>query len=192
MDGPASVTALPVVVEHRADLAPAATGDDRLADPQRAALDERGDDRTSALIEVGLEHERSGRDLGVRAERCRTGRRRAGSTSSSSSTPIPAVAATSLTIGVAAPLLGDELLLDELLPHAVGVGVLAVDLGDRDHDRHLGIARVADRLDRLGHHTVVGGHDEHGDVGRLGAAGAHGGERLVTRRVDEGDRVGRS
>jgi hypothetical protein len=36
--------------------------------------------------------------------------------------------------------------------------------------------------------AVVGGHDEHRDVGQLGAARAHLGEGLVARRVEEGDR----
>ena len=46
---------------------------------------------------------------------------------------------------------------------------------------------MVDRLDRLGHDAVVGGDHEHRDVGRLRAAPAHRGERLVARRVDEGD-----
>ena len=93
-----------------------------------------------------------------------------------------------MTMRVAAPLLGHELLLDELLLDPGGVGVLTVDLGDRDDDRDLGRPGVADRLDRLRHDAVVGRDHEHHDVGRLGAAGAHGGERLVARGVDEGDR----
>ena len=40
----------------------------------------------------------------------------------------------------------------------------------------------------LGHHAVVGGDDQDDDVGDVGAAGTHRGERLVARRVDEGDR----
>ena len=68
-----------------------------------------------------------------------------------------------------------------------GIGVLAVDLVDRDDDRHLGRLGVVDRLDRLGHDAVVGRDDEHDDVGDLGAAGAHLGEGLVARRVDERD-----
>ena len=40
---------------------------------------------------------------------------------------------------------------------------------------------------RLRHDAVVGGDDEHGDVGHLRAAGAHGRERLVARRVEERD-----
>jgi hypothetical protein len=46
---------------------------------------------------------------------------------------------------------------------------------------------VVERLDRLRLDAVVGRDDQHHDVGDLGTAGAHGGERLVTRGVDEGD-----
>ena len=46
---------------------------------------------------------------------------------------------------------------------------------------------VGDRLLRLGHHAVVGRDDQDDDVGDVRAAGPHGGERLVARRVDEGD-----
>ena len=86
-----------------------------------------------------------------------------------------------------APLLGLEPFGRELGEHAVGVGVGQVDLVDGDDDRHLGGAGVRDRLLRLRHDAVVGGDDEHRDVGDLGAAGAHGRERLVARRVEERD-----
>ena len=62
-----------------------------------------------------------------------------------------------------------------------------VDLVDGHDERHAGVPGVADRLDGLRHDLVVRRHDQHDDVGDLGAAGAHGGERLVTRRVEEGD-----
>ena len=88
---------------------------------------------------------------------------------------------------VAAPLLGHHLELAELLLDAVGVGRRQVDLVDRHDHRHAGRLDVGDRLAGGRHHAVVGGDDEDGDVGRLGAAGAHGGERLVARRVEEGD-----
>ena len=44
-----------------------------------------------------------------------------------------------------------------------------------------------DRLERLGHDAVVRGDDDDRDVGDLRAAGAHGRERLVARRVEEDD-----
>ncbi len=47
--------------------------------------------------------------------------------------------------------------------------------------------RVVDRLDRLGHDTVVGRDHEDRDVGDLRAARTHGGERLVAGSVDERD-----
>ena len=62
-----------------------------------------------------------------------------------------------------------------------------VDLVDRDDDRHLGRLGVVDRFERLRHHAVVGRHHQHHDIGDLGAAGAHAGERFVTRRIDEDD-----
>ena len=89
---------------------------------------------------------------------------------------------------VAAVLLGDQAVLGELLADLVRVGPLLVDLVDRDHDRHLGRLGVVERLDRLRHDAVVGRDHQHDDVGDLRAAGTHGGERLVTRGVDEGDR----
>ena len=51
----------------------------------------------------------------------------------------------------------------------------------------LAALRVIDRFERLRHHAIVGGHHQHHDVGDLGAAGAHAGERLVTGRIDEHD-----
>ena len=88
---------------------------------------------------------------------------------------------------VAAVLLDDDAGLGQLGLDAVRVGVRLVDLVEGDDDRHLGRLGVADRLERLGHHAVVGGDHDHRDVGHPGAAGAHGGERLVTRRVEEDD-----
>lgn len=89
--------------------------------------------------------------------------------------------------GVAAVLLGHEAVLGQLTAHLGRVRALDVDLVDRDHDRHVGRLGVVQRLDRLGHHTVVRRHHEDRDVGGLGTTGTHGGERLVTRGVDEGD-----
>ena len=89
--------------------------------------------------------------------------------------------------GLAAPLFRDELVLGELVADLVRVGARLVDLVDRDDDRNLRLLGVVDRLDGLRHRPVVGGDDQHDDVGHLGAAGAHGGERLVARRIEEHD-----
>ena len=91
--------------------------------------------------------------------------------------------------GVAAPLLRDETVLADLLEDAVGIRVGLVHLVDRHDERHVGRLGVVDRFDGLGHDAVVGGDDQDDDVRDLGAAGAHRGEGLVARRVDEGDRL---
>ena len=90
---------------------------------------------------------------------------------------------------VAAVLLGHQAVLGELLTHLARVGLRLVHLVDRDHDRHVGRLGVVERLDRLRHHAVVGRDHQDHDVRRLGTTGTHGGERLVARGVDEGDRA---
>jgi hypothetical protein len=88
---------------------------------------------------------------------------------------------------VAAVLLGHQAVLGQLAADLGRVGLRLVDLVDRDHDRHSGRLGVVERLDGLRHHAVVGRDHEDRDVRRLRATGTHGGERLVTRGVDEGD-----
>jgi len=68
-----------------------------------------------------------------------------------------------------------------------GSAPLLVDLVDGDENRDAGRPGVVDRLDRLRHHSVVGRDHDHGDVRDLRAAGAHRSERLVTRRIQEGE-----
>jgi hypothetical protein len=86
-----------------------------------------------------------------------------------------------------APVLRHEAVIRELPLDPIGVGSRLVDLVDRHQDRHVGGLGVIDGLHRLGHHAVVGGHDQHHHVRRLGAAGPHGREGLVARRIQEGD-----
>ncbi len=74
----------------------------------------------------------------------------------------------------------------------VGSAFGPVDLVDGDDYRHLGRLGVIYRLDGLWHDPVVCCDDEHDDVGDESSPGAHRGERLVTGRVDEGDRAARS
>ena len=105
----------------------------------------------------------------------------------SSSSPIRVLAETG-TSGTSPPYSSTTMPgLGQLGLDPVRVGVGLVDLVEGDDDRHLGRLGVADRLERLGHDPVVGGDDDDRDVGHLGAAGAHRGERLVARGVEEDD-----
>ncbi len=88
---------------------------------------------------------------------------------------------------VAAPVLRDHLVLGEFVPDPVRIGVGLVDLVDRDDHRHAGRLGMLDRFDGLRHDAVVGRHHQDHDVGDLGAARTHRGERRVARRIEEGD-----
>ena len=92
---------------------------------------------------------------------------------------------------VAAHFLHHDLVAEQFLAHAGRVGVRLVHLVDGHDDRRARRLGVTDRLDRLRHHAVIGGHHQHHDVGHRCTARAHGGECLVARRVDEGDLVAR-
>ena len=175
----------PGVVVHRAHLAPGVSGDDRRARMHRAALDQNRCDGPAADVEARLDDEPRGVRLRVRAqlehvrlqqehlEKARQAGLLAGGDVDEDRLP--------------APLLGLQPVRRQLLADALGVRVRSIDLVDGDDDRDLGGLRVVDRLDRLRHHAVVGRDDEHDDVGGVGAAGAHGGEGLMARRVEEGD-----
>ena len=67
------------------------------------------------------------------------------------------------------------------------IGLRLIDFIDRDNDRSLRRLGVANGLDRLRHDAVIGGDDQHDDVGDLGAPRPHRGEGGVTRRVNEGN-----
>ncbi len=177
------------VVGHRADAAPVCAGDERVADLERAALDEQGHDGAAARIELGLDHDAGGLGVGIGPQLLEVG-----DDLDRVEQVVEAVVGLRRDVdelGVAAPVGGLQAALRHLGADARGVRALLVDLVDGDEDRHLGGLGVVDRLARLRLDAVVGGDHDHGDVGHLRAAGAHGGERLVARRVEEGDRLRR-
>ena len=63
--------------------------------------------------------------------------------------------------------------------------VRLIDLVHGDNDRNFGGVRVIDGFNRLRHDAVIGGDDQHDNVGRLGSARTHAGKRFVTRRIEE-------
>ena len=64
--------------------------------------------------------------------------------------------------GVAAPLLGHQTVLGQLLLDAVGVGAGLIHLVDGHDDGNFGGLGVVDGLHGLGHDAVVGGHHQDG------------------------------
>src|SRR4051794_15601950 len=176
-----------VLVEQRPDAPVGVAGHDRVADPQRAALDQDGRDGTAALVQLALDDDALGVLLGVgpQVQGC------VGGEQDRREQVLDALTGGRGDVDehrLAAVLLGHQPVLGELLADLGGVGPLLVDLVDRDHDRHLSGLGVVERLDRLRHDAVVGSDHQDDDVGHLGPTGTHRGERLVTRSVDEGDR----
>ena len=177
---------LALVVLERADAAERLADDDDVADLERARSGRarsrpgRGPCRAAPRRSC---RRRSRFGLALSSWRSATSR----IISISSSRPGRVLAETGHERHVAAVLLDDDAGLGQLGLDPVRVGVRLVDLVERDDDRHLGRLGVADRLERLGHDPVVGRDHDDRDVGDPGAAGAHRGERLVARRVEEDD-----
>ena len=177
---------LAAIVVERAHLAGSVARDDRVTDTERATLNQHRRDRTAPDVEARLDDRPGGGRLRVRAQvELRVG---------DEQDAVEEVVEVRLLLRGhlgelrrPAPLLGLQALGGQLALDLVGVGVGDVDLVHRDDDRHVGGAGVRDRLARLRHHAVVRRDDEDGDVRHLRATGAHGGERLVTRGVEEGD-----
>ena len=88
---------------------------------------------------------------------------------------------------VASPLLGNEVVLGQLLLDLIGVGGGLIHLVDGNDDVDARRFCMVDGLNGLRHDAVVCGDDQNGDIGRLCTAGTHGGKRLVTGRVKEGN-----
>ncbi len=82
-----------------------------------------------------------------------------------------------------------NLVLEQFRAHPFRLGVRPVDFVDRHDHRNFRRLGVVDRLNRLRHDAVVGGHYEHDDIGHFGAARTHGTEGGVAGCVDEGDLV---
>ena len=158
MAGPALDTALPfssVIARTRPNTAP---GEHDVAALQRARMHEHRRDRALALVEPRLDDDAARRRVlrrlqlehfGLQQDRVEElvdaraglGRHRN-------------------ELRLAAVLLGNHALGDELLLDALEIRLRLVDLVDRDDDRHVAGLRVRDRFLRLRHHAVVGRDDQ--------------------------------
>ena len=182
--------ALAAVVVHRADAAPVGAGDERVADAQRAALDEHRDDRAAARVELGLDDDAGRLGVGVGLELLEVGDdldrleqvveallglrrdvdelrvaaplRRAAGRAAASSVRDAVGSAPSLSILLTATTIGTSAALAWSIASSV--------CGFTPSSAATTITAMS--VD-------------------LGAAGAHGGERLVARGVEERDRAAR-
>jgi hypothetical protein len=174
-------------IEHRLHVAGGLAADDRIADPQRALLDEEAGHDAAALVDRCVEADAGGATIGIGAEVMQFGDRQ-----QRVEQMIDALARDGTGLhdfGLAAPLRGQEFVGRQLLVNPLHVGAGQVDLVDADDDRNTGRAGVADGLLGLGHDAVVGGHDDHRAIGDIGAPRPHLRERLVAGGIDERDRL---
>src|SRR4051812_9511806 len=182
---PGRTQVLAALVDKRTHPAPFAAGDENIADAQGAALDQHSGDGPTTTLQPRLDHDTLGRPLRVSLQVEQLGLQQ---DRFLELVEIGFLQGGDLDVEhLAAELLDDDFVLQQLVPHPLRLGVGAIDLVDRDDDRHLGRPGVPDRLDGLLHDAVVGSDYEHDDIGDVGAAGAHRRERLMARRVDEGD-----
>ena len=149
-----------VLVEHRADAAEGLAADDRVADLERAALDEHGGNRAAALVQVRLNGNALGLlvrvrpqvQLGVRGQ----------DDGLEQFLDAGAVARGHVDEQrLAAELFGHQAVLGQLSPDPLRVGAFLVDLVDRHDDRHASGLGVVQRLSGLRLHAVIGSHDEY-------------------------------
>ena len=183
--GPGALHALAPVVHHGADAAGGHARHDVVADLQGAVLEQHGGQGAAGLVQLGFDDNALGHAVGVGLEFHGIGLQQ-----DHFQQVVHAVAGNGADghhDGVAAPIFWHQLVLGQILHDAVGVGGGLIHLVDGNHDGHVGGLGVVDGFDGLGHHAVVRGHHQHGDVRSLGAAHTHGGEGFVAGGVQEGD-----
>ena len=177
-----------VFVSHGSHSAVGGAGDDGITNAQGSRLDEHGRNRATTLVELGFNRDtarilvRVGAQVETGVSGEQYGVEQFGDADSVASRDVD-------EHRVAAVLLGDQAELGELLAHLVRIGVWLVNLVDRDHNRHAGRLCVVERFNRLRHDAIVCGNHENRDVGDLSTTSTHGGERLVTGGVNEGNRT---
>ncbi len=171
------------IIKHRADFAENRPADEEVASVQRAILYQNCCHRSATLIHARFEHRARRRRVGIGLELPQI--------SDQQNRFQQLLDALLLFRGnfhklrVAAPFRGHQAGFRELPLHALQLRFRLVDLVDRHDDRHLRGSGVVDRFFRLGHDAVIGGHDQHHDIGNLRAPCAHARKRFVTRRIDE-------
>ena len=172
-----------LVVDHGPHAAHGQAAQNHVADLQRTVLDQQVHHRPEALSHLGLDDRSASqtRRIGSQLQQLRLKAQRLEQVVNA----LPGRGRGLDHDGFAAPLFRHQVALGKLPQHALHVGVGNVNLVQGHNYRRLGRPGVVDSLLGLRHDTVVGGNHQDHDVGHLGAAGPHGREGLVARRVQE-------
>ena len=173
------------IVDQRPHPAPGLARDDEVAKIERAALDQSRADRPPAALELGLDDDAFGGTIGIGGEL-----KHLGLEQNRLEQPLQPGLLQRRDFDlerVAAEAFNHDLVAQQVGANPLRIGARLVHLVDGNDEWNTGNLRVIDRLDRLRLHAVIGRDHQDHDIGHFGAAGAHGGEGLVARRVDEGD-----
>ena len=176
---------LTAVVQHSAYTANGGTGDHDIACVQCTVLHDDGGNGAAALIQFRLDHDTLGTAGGigfqflhfchekhVLKQIVNTHLRQSGNGHADR---------------IAAPFLGNQTVHGQLILNGVGVGGGFIHLIDSNDHVNAGGLGVVDGFNGLGHDTVIGSNHQDSDIGGLGTAGTHGGERLMSGGIQEGN-----
>ena len=174
-----------LIVDHRPNPAEFRLGDERVPLAQRAFLNQYGRHRPPAPVQFRFDDHAAGRPGRIRFEFHDIGLQQ--DHLQKLPDPLSLLGRNLAKDRIAAPFLREQLVFGQGLTDLRRIGarfVHFIDGHDNGNSGHLG---MVDRLHRLPHHPVVGGHDQNHDIRHLGPPGAHGREGLMARRIEEND-----
>src|SRR5262249_35341084 len=159
-----------VVIHQRANPAEIVTDNEGVSDAQGPVLDQHRRNRPAPAIELGFEHRacRFALRIGFKVQDVRCPQNHFEQLGD-----VLFHLRRDLDHGrISAPTVPKQSAVGQFLLDPIRVGVGSINLVDRDDYRDAGRPRVVNRLDRLRHHAVVGGDDQHDYVCNSGAARA--------------------
>ena len=176
-----------LIIQHGAHPAPFGTGHHNVTLLQRALLHQHRRHRTPAAIELAFNDGafRSTVRIGAQIQDFRLQRNRF-----QQLIQIDLLGCRNLDfLGFAAQAFHHDFVLQQFLLHAFGLHAGLINLIDRDNQRHLGRAGMADGFHRLRHDTIISGDNQHHHIGHRCTTRAHGGEGFMARRINEGHAI---
>ena len=174
-----------LVVYHRADTADSGTGNDYIAELERAVLDENCHDGTTTLVKASLDDSALCGTVRICLELLNLGEN--DKVFKQIVDAHTGLCGNGANNGITAPLLGYDIVLGELLLDAFGVSADGVHLIYCNDKRDARCLCVVYTFNGLRHYAVVRRDNKDGDIGDHRTSCTHGGKRLMTRSVEEGD-----
>ena len=174
-----------MLVEHSLHAACVGTREDNIAGAESTALHEHGGHIATALVERGLNDRTHGLLVGVGLEVEQLGLQEHLLKEFVEVDTL--LGRNLLRLVLTAPILHEVVHIGQLLFDSIGVGRRFVNLVDCEHHRYACSHSVVDSLHGLGHHLVIGSHNDDGHIGNLCTTSTHSGKSLVSGGIKEGD-----